>query len=102
MKPEGSLDKAVLHGLVDALVPSPDGLFVLGSSSELPWLRDTLSGLKATRQALGWNVGDPGATIPPNSSAQRVIVDGVVSTPGIARSLTIPPAPSGPPAGTHG
>ena len=99
MKPEGSLDEAVLRGLIDALAPSPDGLFVLGSSSELPWLPDALSGLKATLQALDWNVGEPSATIPPYGSAQRVVVDGMVSTPGIARSLTMPPVPSGPPAG---
>ncbi len=39
----GSLDEAVLRDLVDALVPDLDGLFVLGSTGELAWLRDEVA-----------------------------------------------------------
>ncbi len=37
---DGRLDEAVFRGLIDALVPDLDGLFVLGSSGELTWLPD--------------------------------------------------------------
>lgn len=40
---EGRLDEDVLRGLIDALVPDLDGLFVLGSSGELTWLPDEIS-----------------------------------------------------------
>ena len=41
--PDGGLDERVLRDLVDALVPDLDGLFVLGSSGELAWLRDEVA-----------------------------------------------------------
>ena len=40
---DGRLDETVLRGLIDALVPDLDGLFVLGSSGELTWLPDEIS-----------------------------------------------------------
>jgi len=52
---------------------------------------DWLSGLKVTLQALGWNVGEPSPPMPPLDAAQRRIVDGIASTPSMARWLTRPP-----------
>ncbi len=43
MTADGSLDEAVLRALIDALVPTLDGLFVLGSSGELTWLPDEVA-----------------------------------------------------------
>lgn len=43
MTEDGHLDEVVLRGLVDALVPNLDGLFVLGSSGELTWLPDEIA-----------------------------------------------------------
>jgi dihydrodipicolinate synthase/N-acetylneuraminate lyase len=43
LTPDGRLDEAVLRGLIDALVPDLDGLFVLGSSGELTWLPDEVA-----------------------------------------------------------
>jgi dihydrodipicolinate synthase/N-acetylneuraminate lyase len=40
---DGRLDEAVLRGLIEALVPDLDGLFVLGSSGELTWLPDDVA-----------------------------------------------------------
>ena len=40
---EGRLDEDVLRGLIEALVPTLDGLFVLGSSGELTWLPDEIA-----------------------------------------------------------
>lgn len=40
---DGRLNEPVFRGLIDALVPDLDGLFVLGSSGELPWLRDDVA-----------------------------------------------------------
>ena len=48
---DGGLDEAVLRGLVDALVPDLDGLFVLGSSGELAWLPDDVA-LRVARVAV--------------------------------------------------
>jgi 4-hydroxy-tetrahydrodipicolinate synthase len=43
LTPGGRLDEAVLRAHVEALVPDLDGLFVLGSSGELPWLTDDVA-----------------------------------------------------------
>ena len=43
LTPAGRLDEGVLRALIDALVPRLDGLFVLGSSGELTWLRDDVA-----------------------------------------------------------
>lgn len=51
MTAEGRLDEAVLRGLIDALVPTLDGLFVLGSSGELTWLPDEMA-LRVARVAM--------------------------------------------------
>ncbi|MEA2631446.1 MAG: 4-hydroxy-tetrahydrodipicolinate synthase [Chloroflexota bacterium] len=40
---DGRLEEDVLRGLIDALVPTLDGLFVLGSSGELTWLPDDVA-----------------------------------------------------------
>lgn len=40
---DGRLEKTVLRGLIEALVPDLDGLFVLGSSGELTWLPDDIA-----------------------------------------------------------
>src|SRR5258705_7512053 len=40
---DGRLDEGVLRGLIDAIVPDVDGLFVLGSSGELTWLPDEMA-----------------------------------------------------------
>jgi dihydrodipicolinate synthase/N-acetylneuraminate lyase len=48
---DGRLDETVLRGLIDALVPDLDGLFVLGSSGELTWLPDDVS-LRVARVAV--------------------------------------------------
>jgi dihydrodipicolinate synthase/N-acetylneuraminate lyase len=41
--PDGTLNEPVLRAHIDALVPDLDGLFVLGSSGEHPWLRDEVA-----------------------------------------------------------
>jgi len=51
MTPDGGLNEAVLRGLIDALVPDLDGLFVLGSSGELTWLSDETA-LRVARVAV--------------------------------------------------
>ena len=48
---DGGLDEAVLRALIDALVPTLDGLFVLGSSGELTWLPDEVA-VRAARVAV--------------------------------------------------
>ena len=48
---DGRLDEPVLRGLIDALVPDLDGLFVLGSSGELTWLPDDVA-LRVARVAV--------------------------------------------------
>ena len=53
---------------------------------------DWLAGLKTTLRTLGWNVGEPSPPIPPFDAAQRRAVDGILSTPEMARWLTTPPA----------
>jgi 4-hydroxy-tetrahydrodipicolinate synthase len=67
---DGRLDEAVLRGLIDALVPDLDGLFVLGSSGELTWLPDDIA-LRVARVAVDQvagripvyvGVGDTGLT----------------------------------------
>jgi dihydrodipicolinate synthase/N-acetylneuraminate lyase len=40
---DGSVNEPVLRALIDALVPDLDGLFALGSSGELPWLREEVA-----------------------------------------------------------
>lgn len=40
---DGRLDESVLRALIDSLVPTLDGLFVLGSSGELTWLPDDVA-----------------------------------------------------------
>lgn len=57
---------------------------------------DWLAGLKATLQALGWNVGDPSPPILPYDAAQRLVVDGIVSRPEMGPWLTTPPVPTRP------
>ena len=42
LTPDGRVDEAVLRAHIEALVPSLDGLFVLGSSGELTWLTDDI------------------------------------------------------------
>ena len=42
---------------------------------------DWLAGLKATLQALGWDVGEPGAPIPPYDAEQRRVVREIVAAP---------------------
>jgi 4-hydroxy-tetrahydrodipicolinate synthase len=51
LTPAGGLDEPVLRSLIDALVPDLDGLFVLGSSGELTWLRDDIA-LRVARVAV--------------------------------------------------
>jgi dihydrodipicolinate synthase/N-acetylneuraminate lyase len=51
---------------------------------------DWLSGLKVTLRALGWSVGDPSRPLPPYGPAQRLVVDGILSRPGIPAWLTLP------------
>lgn len=51
MTADGRLDEPVLRGLIDALVPDLDGLFVLGSSGELTWLPDDVA-LRVARVAI--------------------------------------------------
>ena len=51
MTADGRLDEGVLRGLIDALVPTLDGLFVLGSSGELTWLPDEMA-LRVARVAV--------------------------------------------------
>ena len=67
---DGRLDEVVLRGLIDALVPDLDGLFVLGSSGELTWLPDEIA-LRVARVAVDQvagripvyvGVGDTGLT----------------------------------------
>jgi dihydrodipicolinate synthase/N-acetylneuraminate lyase len=51
VRSDGRLDEAVLRGLIDALLPDLDGLFVLGSSGELTWLPDDMA-LRVARVAI--------------------------------------------------
>ena len=53
---------------------------------------DWLAGLKTTLQATGWNVGEPSLPIEPYDRAQRLVVEAIVSSPGIARWLTKAPS----------
>jgi dihydrodipicolinate synthase/N-acetylneuraminate lyase len=57
---------------------------------------DWLSGLKVTLQALGWHVGEPSPPIPSYDAAQRQVVERIVSTPEMARWLTMAPASTRP------
>jgi dihydrodipicolinate synthase/N-acetylneuraminate lyase len=92
LTPDGSLDEGVLRALIDALVPRLDGLFVLGSSGELTWLRDDVA-LRVAEVAVDQvagripvyvGVGDTGLdrTL---ARADRLAIDGVdylvVTTP---------------------
>ena len=52
---------------------------------------DWLAGLKATLQALGWRVGEPGAPIPPYDDEQRRVVHEIVATPELRPWLTVGP-----------
>ena len=53
---------------------------------------DWLAGLKATLQALGWEVGEPGAPIPPYGAEQRRVVREIVSAPSSAPGSPSRPA----------
>lgn len=58
-----------------------------------------LAGLKATLQALGWDVGEPGAPIPPYDAEQRRVVREIVAAPGLRPWLTVaPPSRASPPS----
>jgi 4-hydroxy-tetrahydrodipicolinate synthase len=57
---------------------------------------DWLAGLKVTRQALGWDVGEPSPPMAPLDAAQRLAVQGIASRPEMARWLTMAPAPTRP------
>ena len=50
-----------------------------------------LAGLKATLQALGWDVGEPSAPIPPCDAGQRQVVREIVATPELRPWLTVRP-----------
>ena len=50
---------------------------------------DWLAGLKATLQTLGWDVGEPGAPIPPYDAEQRRVVREIVAAPELRPWLTI-------------
>ena len=50
-----------------------------------------LAGLKATLQALGWDVGEPSAPIPSCDAGQRQVVREVVTTPRLRDWLTTAP-----------
>jgi 4-hydroxy-tetrahydrodipicolinate synthase len=56
MSAKGRLDETVVRGLIEALVPSLDGLFVLGSSGELTWLPDEMA-LRVARVAVDQSGG---------------------------------------------
>jgi dihydrodipicolinate synthase/N-acetylneuraminate lyase len=56
MTTDGRLDEGVLRGLIDALVPALDGLFVLGSSGELTWLPDETA-VRVARVAVDQTAG---------------------------------------------
>jgi 4-hydroxy-tetrahydrodipicolinate synthase len=56
MTADGRLDEAVLRSLIDALVPTLDGLFVLGSSGELTWLPDEMA-IRVARVAVDQAAG---------------------------------------------
>ena len=53
---DGRLDEGVLRGLIDAIVPALDGLFVLGSSGELTWLPDEMA-VRVARLAVDQTAG---------------------------------------------
>lgn len=53
---DGELDEGTLRGLIDALVPALDGLFVLGSSGELTWLPDEMA-IRVARVAVDQTAG---------------------------------------------
>lgn len=71
---------------LQAVVNELAGVFDIG---------DWLAGLKATLQAVGWSVGDPGRPIPPYDVDQRRAVASIVSQPAVARWLTTPAGASG-------
>ena len=52
---------------------------------------DWLAGLKATLQAVGWDVGEPGAPIPPYDAGQRRVVREIVATRELRPWLTSGP-----------
>jgi 4-hydroxy-tetrahydrodipicolinate synthase len=79
---EGEQPRGETHAL-QATIGELAGVFEEG---------DWLAGLKATLQALGWNVGEPSATIPPYTASQRQVVDRIISSPDVARWLTMPAA----------
>lgn len=56
MTADGHLDEDTLRGLIDALVPALDGLFVLGSSGELTWLPDEMA-VRVARAAVNQTAG---------------------------------------------
>ena len=51
---------------------------------------DWLAGLKATLQTLGWDVGEPGAPIPPYDAEQRRVVREIVAAPELRPWLPSP------------
>lgn len=50
-----------------------------------------LAGLKVTLEALGWDVGKPGAPIPPYDAEQRRVVRDIVAAPELRSWLTVRP-----------
>lgn len=56
---------------------------------------DWLAGLKATLQTLGWDVGEPGAPIPPYDPGQRRVVREIVAAPELRPWLTVAPGVPG-------
>jgi hypothetical protein len=56
-----------------------------------------LAGLKATLQACGWDVGEPGLPMSPCDGDQRRVIDRIVAAPGMREWLTthaaVVPAP---------
>ena len=56
---------------------------------------DWLAGLKATLQALGWDVGEPSAPIPPYDAEQRRVVREIVAAPELRPWLTVAPGVPG-------
>ena len=75
--------------------PRADALDLQATVGELAAVFDQgewLAGLKATLQACGWDVGEPGLPMPPCDTDQRRTIQDLVATPGLRRWLTTNPA----------